>query len=749
MSKPTATTPSRTPSLTTSSVTPFGHSYGWSRRAERPLLTLLILLFVVTGFIPAWVHLGSDFPNHYLTARLYLQGYPLERVYEWVWFQRQADHAAMGQRLVGYTPTTLPSSLMVLPLSGLAPLRAKRCWLLLNLAFLLLTGLLLARNTSLGLRRVGLIMFLALIALRSNFLLGQMHVFVLLLLTLAAFLYFEDRLLLSGIALAAAAVLKIYPALFLIFFLIKKQWRAAGGLVVGLCTGALLSMWLFGMNACRVYAEEVLPWAMRAQTIDPYDVAWGSLSALLARLFIREPELNPTPVAHLPWLYALLYSLIVSFIFVVFMWAISFKTEGQGRRKLEWASYLFLLLLLSSQPASYHFVVLVLPAVLVTDYLVEHRLKIKATVLVCIYILACGSYHRLCPSDPTGWQTLLCFPRLFFTFVFGGLLLSVLTPSPWDSVRQRLKSRASLFAAFAFAVLFTGNFTATLRHFKGQFDNYQSRVLTIPGSATATDPVVTSDGLWFTALVPRFLPTDPDTYSVHEMRGGSVRSFAVGGDWFHPAVGMDRNTAWAEVATGRGSRVVRFSLAASAGPTADTSVEIEDAEQPVVSSDGKLLAFIREIKGRDSLWIRQIGATQVEAGATADREIAGPEYDVREAAFYPDHRIIFSSRRGRRFRLYRVDSVSGFIEEISDPACSARYPAISPDGKWMAFSCEREGTWQVHTMNLGTRAEFQFTNGDCNSVSPAWTTDSKNLIYATDCGRGLGLTALAKLSAVR
>jgi hypothetical protein len=34
------------------------------------------------------------------------------------------------------------------------------------------------------------------------------------------------------------------------------------------------------------------------------------------------------------------------------------------------------------------------------------------------------------------------------------------------------------------------------------------------------------------------------------------------------------------------------------------------------------------------------------------------------------------------------------------------------------------------------------TNGDCNAYVPTWMNDSA-IGYATDCGRGLGLTALA------
>ena len=40
------------------------------------------------------------------------------------------------------------------------------------------------------------------------------------------------------------------------------------------------------------------------------------------------------------------------------------------------------------------------------------------------------------------------------------------------------------------------------------------------------------------------------------------------------------------------------------------------------------------------------------------------------------------------------------------------------------------------------------TSGDCNAYSPMWD-DNHRLIYATDCGRGLGLTALASVAIER
>jgi glycosyl transferase family 87/WD40 repeat protein len=726
---------------------PEGPRFGWSTRAEGVLLVVLIIIFAVTGFIPAWRHLNSDFPNYYLIARLYRAKYPMERAYEWIWLQREKDHRGIDQPLVSFTPSTLPSALMVLPWSSLSPLNAKRWWLLVNLAFLALTAIVLGALTTLKARRNLLLMFLAVIPLRDSFLYGQLHILVLLLLAFATLLYFKDFFFLSGMILAAAATLKIYPALFLILFIFKRQWRALVGLMVGLSSAAMISIYLFGRDACLFYIQEILPRALRGETIDPYSVGWNSLSALLRRLFIAEPELNPSPVVHSPVLYAFLHPLIHGFILVAFLWAIGSKLHESGREKMEWASFLFLLLLLSSQPGPYHFVALILTAALVVDYLLAHQQRIKAVAVVAMYALVCGPLLRLPGIHERGWSNLLFFSRFAWMLLLAGLLLWILIELSPESLSSRFNVGTALIAASVLAALVVASFISNVRHLKGQFDNYQSRMVTVADSALATDPVVTTNGLLFTALVPKWPSSVPNTYSVYALREGSVTTLTAGRDWFHPTVGADNTHAWAELATSSGSRVMGFAPASPPNSTDGAMAEAEDAEQPVASPDGRLLAFIREVKGRNSLWIRQI-STPV-AGTIGERQIADSLYDVREAAFFPDHRIAFSSRRDGRFRLYEVDPVSEAVKEMSVPTCSARYPAISPDGEWLAFSCGQRGAWQIHVMNLHTREQVQLTKADCNSVTPVWTLDSKNLIYATDCGRGLGLTALAGLTVVQ
>src|SRR5487761_718585 len=90
--------------------------------AEYIALLALAGVFLWRGFIPAWKSLKTDFPDYYLAAHLYHQGYSLDKLYDWTWVQRQKDHAGIEQPIVTFTLLTPFSLLPVLPFSSLPPL---------------------------------------------------------------------------------------------------------------------------------------------------------------------------------------------------------------------------------------------------------------------------------------------------------------------------------------------------------------------------------------------------------------------------------------------------------------------------------------------------------------------------------------------------------------------------------------------------------------------------------------------------
>lgn len=704
--------------------------------AEYLALVALVGAFLWRGLVPAWKTLNTDFPDYYLAARLYHQGYPLDQIYDWTWVQRQKDHAGIDRPIVAYTLLTPFSLLPVLPFSSLPPLPAKRWWLLVNLALLGLTGYLLHRMSKLGVRRVALLMFLAVIPLRSNFLYGQEYVLLLFLFTLAAWFYLRSQAVASGITLAVAAALKIYPGLVVILFLRKRQWRAAGSLLAGSAALWLLSIGLFGWQTVRTYLFEVLPWPLRAEGQDPYNPTWNSVSALLHRLFVAEPDLNPHPLFHLPAAYAVMQPVCQGLIFVPFLWLMTSSRSGAQREKLEWGVFIAMLLFLSTNPGTYDFNALILTAVFAVDYLMSAGRRRAAAVTVALYALVCFPIYRWVPNAPTGWRTFLALPRLWAMTALWICLVAVSSRASSRGLMGRLRSReAATFGAIWLALVALGA-TLNLRHQRREFQNYGARIAA-RGPALATDPVVAGETVLFTAMTR-------DGYATESLRPGLPAALAFPSDSFHPATVPGGEMGWVERVSTQ-SRIIRFLLGA-ATPAADGVVEAQDAEKPAVSSDGKWLAYIRESKGRGVLWVKPLSA-RVPVRFDWEKQLSPDTLDVLDLTFDTADDVIFSARHDGPPVLFTVDPRIGGAVPLGSSA-PRRFPAASPDGRWLTYS-EREGSnWQLWVQDLVTHAERQLTDSDCNSIAPAWYPDSQHLVYATDCGRGYGLTALCRIKAV-
>ena len=710
-----------------------------ARWAESVLLLALLTFFAWKAFVPAWSALNTDFPSYYLAARLYRQGYPLKRVYDWVWFQRQKDHAGVEHPLVSFTPNPPVCVLPVLPFSSLSPLAAKRSWLILNLVLLGGAILLLNSIVRLGLRRVAIIAFLALDALRTNFLYGQEHLLIAFLLALAAFFYFRGSKAAAGATLACGAALKIYPALFLFYFLRKKQWRAIAGLALCSLGLGLLSIALFGFETVRYYTIELLPRYLAGEVINPYDIHWSSFTALLHRMFLFEPELNPHPWVHLPVAYAVLQPLCQALLFVPTLWLISSSPAAPAKEKLEWGTYVVLLLILSTSPAPYHFCALIVAGVLATNYLQETGQRGKAFILLALYALVCLPVHRDWSGPLTVWLTVQASLRLGALTALWVLLLWALSSRQPEAFRVRLKSLEAAAFAFLMLGLVIAGVGGNLRHLNGLFANYAARLLAREGSGIATDPAVAGERVFFTTMVR-------SGYAIASLDRGSVTNLALDPDAFH-LTACESGEAWVELAS-TSSRVVRFSLRQSPITPDRVVVEAEDAEQPVVSRDGKWLVFIREARGHAGLWVKELPpkANATSAGA-AGWQAGDDRYSILEAAFFPDDRIVFAAETGRSTALFTLDPETRRISPLPVSSRPTRYPAVSTDGQWLAYSQDETGSWRLWVMRLSTGEKRRLTLGDCNSIAPAWFGDSKTLVYATDCGRALGLTALCRVRA--
>jgi hypothetical protein len=671
-------------------------------------------MFVYCGVhtLPAaWKTLNTDFSNYYLTARLAREKIDTSRIYEWIWLQRQKDHRDIDQRIISLVPITPFSTLAVWPLAGLPPLAAKHRWLLLNMAMVVAIAALLRSLTRLPLRRIVLVMALS-IPLNKNFLYGQYYVLLLLVLTLACYCYARQKRFLSGLLIGLGFGLKLFPILYLGYFLRKRDFKAFTGGIVGGAGAVIASIASFGWQANRVLVSQVLPWTLRGEGMDPYNLSSASIATVLHRLFIYEPQWNPHPSIHSPWLFAVLMPLAQTLLFAPALLLAGPIDSSPKRLHLEWSAVLLGSLAISTLPAGYHFTLLILPVCLMWNA-VEERGGFTAIAALLFLYVAIGY---------PGWRTIgamspwvvFSVPRLYIVFVlcFVGYWLLA-----WQR-RDGEQNRDTWLWAGAFVLLMLLNIVSGLRHQRGLYADYQWRLPTPPNMLQANGPATQNNTILFTAMVPAGYHTAIQKDDGISFEPGGVDQLAVA------ATSVER---WTE-------KTERESMIVSSVSGREV---IRQAESPVASPDGRWLAYLREEHGRGSIWLRAL-----DQAGSRDSGLTPAEFDVQEMSFVPNGSLIFSAEsNGGRPGLFLVDR-AGVISSLGLE--EARYPAVSPDGRWLAFSRLQNGNWHLWLRDLHSGLTSRLTHADCNNVEPTWASDSKTMVYSSDCGRALWFTALCR-----
>jgi Glycosyltransferase family 87/WD40-like Beta Propeller Repeat len=578
-------------------------------------LTLVSFLFLLaTAFRAGWQRAETDFPNYYTAAVMVRKREPLRNYYDWTSFQREINYAGTERQLGGYYPNT---PLTMVPLAGLTFLpvqRAKQIWLLCNLAFLIATVWLLSRASRFSFEQIWLLAFCGYFSLRTNFLYGQYYLLLLFLLTLAFYLLQKGQTSLSGLVTGVAFGLKLYGGPFLLFFVVRRKWKALAAMSGALAGLAILAIGLFGWSDVHYYATRVFPRSLEGNAIDPYTTAASTLSNLLRHAFVSEPELNPHPVWNQPGLFFFLNALsrlaIAGFVCI----GLAMKPRSD-RRDFAW--FMLATILLSTNSASYMFILILLPLVL----LLEDSGEKESIFWIASYVLLTLSPH---PAR--------LFPKVWI------LLAMVITIGVeyWRPLRPRLVVNLGLSCIL---IAFLVSRRQTLNYRKEPAMRFEP-IAVEKGEVFSSFPAISRAGLFYQAI-------GKDRYVLHWLHDNRIEELLFDGHALHPLAPTPDGRIYFELVAHGVSRMMEFDpLKRSVAPSS-TAVPLKDADS-----------------------------------------------------------------------------------------------ALSPDGKWVVFTSDTTGSKQVWLRDVATGGNSPLTGGNCNNSSPAWDLDSRSVVFASDCGRGFGLTAL-------
>jgi hypothetical protein len=636
---------------------------------------------------------------------------PADRAYEWLWFQRQKDQNGIPQPLVGFAPHPPLCAAPMLFLDSLPALPAKHVWILLNLLFLIVALWVLHHLTQLCWRRIFLITGLCIFPLRTNFMLGQYYIVMLLLICLAYFAALRGQRFTAGALLAMAAWFKVFPAVFLVLFIRKRDWRAVAGLIAGLLAFGTVSVVTFGLDVHRVWLFEVLPRAFRGDLLGPYDLQWSSFSSLWHRLFLFEPDLNPAPFLNSQWAYALTQALTSTTLLFAFLFSTG-ESSNERITAWEWGAFVPLLLLLSSMPGSYHYVVLIFAVIVEIDVMVRTGRWRAAAFLVLLYTIACA------PMPGSG---IFVLRRLVATL---GLYIVLLSKSP---AMTAARARRILWAMAGLVFILVA--ALSLRGLKKRNEDFSQRIPHIRDAYAFFDPVATARGVASIEMVD-------GGYRAVMASDGDIIRVPEPGDILSIAASAQSRYIYLELANRR-SQILR--LAAAQNGRHEASAEyVTEGQQPSLSCDGRWLAFMREERGRISLW-------RSHDGSNPERVRVDPQLPaILEMSVTTEGDIIAAVGSAASPHLVLLRAATGEETSLDEIAGAVRYPTVSADSKRLAFSRRESGSWHLFVRDFSAGTEERLTNAACNATSPAWE-DDRTLIYTTDCGRGYGLNAIARI----
>ena len=105
-----------------------------------------------------------------------------------------------------------------------------------------------------------------------------------------------------------------------------------------------------------------------------------------------------------------------------------------------------------------------------------------------------------------------------------------------------------------------------------------------------------------------------------------------------------------------------------------------------------------------------------------------------EAAFSADGQsIYFTSDRGGAPQIYRMAAAGGAAVRVTFGSVQALSPALSPDGKWLAYIARESGGYKLRVMDLATGASRAITS-TTEDERPSFAPNSRLIVYATRQG---------------
>jgi len=153
--------------------------------------------------------------------------------------------------------------------------------------------------------------------------------------------------------------------------------------------------------------------------------------------------------------------------------------------------------------------------------------------------------------------------------------------------------------------------------------------------------------------------------------------------------------------------------------------------------DGGRLALVAERAGRD-----RVVVLSIPAGRVLRERIVPEALELSNPSWAPDGRtVVVSANHGGLSDLVELDLETGQARYLTNDAYADLMPAVSPDGRTVAFVTDRGaadlgvfrwGSYRIGLLDRGTGRIDLLPDVGGNAINPQWSPDGRSLLFISD-----------------
>ena len=376
------------------------------------IIILWLIVFILTIYFLYFVVKNATRPSHgfasyYTASRLLLEGENINNYYNDDWFSSRVNDFVPGVYEI-YNVNMPTASLILLPFASFDYASARLGWTIFNLIIFIITIVYIIRKIKFQSIWTPLIiiLFLCYQPMYSNFAQGQVYFLIFCSLVLAWFAFESRKEELLGLLLGLIFILKTTSVILLILLLIQKEWRS---LIWAFATAlfiVILSLPWLSFNSWLAYTNKLIEYtSLPALSVTAYQ----TIHSISHHFTTYDQQWNPEPLLKLPILGNLLSVIFsLSLIIVTSMNTLKFK-----KMNLSFGAFIIAGIVISPASLDYHYVLLLIPIIILLDWLRKNSNKLLWFTLFLFYLMICLPLPYSSLRVTGGVWAILAYPKLY------------------------------------------------------------------------------------------------------------------------------------------------------------------------------------------------------------------------------------------------------------------------------------------------------------------------------------------------